>query len=315
MKAAVTSCEVARVSVVMDNFIDSLLPDGPFVKRRPFLTPEGKFVPPMLAEHGLSLLVETVDGEDRKKILMDAGRSTNATLANLRALGVPLEEIEAILLSHAHQDHRGGLRLVLEAVQPRQVPLFIHPDVLEKRLWKFKDGRELLFPPPSRDELVAQADLRVEPAPVLLGPGLMSTGEIPRANDFEGAQISPRFDSIIQRETGMEPDLVKDDQALVINVRDKGIVVVAACSHSGIINTVEHARELTGIRTVYGVIGGFHLTGLPTSLIERTVRELKAMDPAAVCPMHCTGWEASRRLAEEMSDRFVLNSVGSTLIF
>ena len=110
----------------------------------------------------------------------------------------------------------------------------------------------------------------------------------------------------------MEKDTIADDQSLVINMRGKGLAVISGCAHAGIINTVLHARKITGVERVHTVLGGFHLSGpLFEPIIEETIGELKKMAPEVIVPMHCTGWNAVNRFAQAFPDSFVLNSVGS----
>jgi 7,8-dihydropterin-6-yl-methyl-4-(beta-D-ribofuranosyl)aminobenzene 5'-phosphate synthase len=115
------------------------------------------------------------------------------------------------------------------------------------------------------------------------------------------------------REGTWEPDpLILDDQALLVHVEGKGLVVLTGCGHAGIVNIVRYAKKLTGLDTVYAVLGGFHLTGgVFESIIPQTVQALVAEAPEVVVPAHCTGWLATQRLASAMPDAFVLNSVGT----
>ena len=143
----------------------------------------------------------------------------------------------------------------------------------------------------------------------LLEGSLLITGEVDRTTEFEkGMPIHQAL-----RGGDWEPDpLILDDQAAVLHVRDKGLVVLTGCGHAGIVNIVRYAKKLTGIDEVYAVIGGFHLTGgLFEPIIPQTIAALVAESPAIVVPAHCTGWKAVHRLASELPDAFVPNSVGT----
>jgi 7,8-dihydropterin-6-yl-methyl-4-(beta-D-ribofuranosyl)aminobenzene 5'-phosphate synthase len=143
----------------------------------------------------------------------------------------------------------------------------------------------------------------------LLDGSLLITGEVDRTTEFEeGMPIHQAL-----RGGDWEPDpLILDDQAAVLNVRDKGLVVLTGCGHAGIVNIVRYAKKLTGIDELYAVIGGFHLTGgLFEPIIPQTIAALVAESPAIVVPAHCTGWKAVHRLASELPDAFVPNSVGT----
>ncbi len=100
---------------------------------------------------------------------------------------------------------------------------------------------------------------------------------------------------------------------MIVNVRNKGLVILTGCGHAGIINTVKNAQRITGIDKILAVIGGFHLSGaLFEPLIDPTIEELKKLDPAIIVPAHCTGWKATHQIAEGLSDAYIQNSVGST---
>ncbi|MBI4611825.1 MAG: MBL fold metallo-hydrolase [Candidatus Rokubacteria bacterium] len=140
----------------------------------------------------------------------------------------------------------------------------------------------------------------------------MITGQVPRVSDFEkGFPIH-----YAEREGGWELDpWIHDDQAIVMKVRGKGLVVLTGCGHAGLINILTHARTLASGEQIHAVLGGFHLTGgLFDALIPRTVRELQQFSPAVVVPAHCTGWKATHAIAAAMPDAFVQNSVGTTFI-
>ncbi len=111
------------------------------------------------------------------------------------------------------------------------------------------------------------------------------------------------------------PDDIEDDQAIVIEVAGKGLVVLSGCAHSGIVNTINYARQISGVEQVLAVLGGFHLARTPDDEIERTVVELKAFNPALISPAHCTGFKATAALARQMPGSFVLASVGTTYLF
>jgi 7,8-dihydropterin-6-yl-methyl-4-(beta-D-ribofuranosyl)aminobenzene 5'-phosphate synthase len=142
--------------------------------------------------------------------------------------------------------------------------------------------------------------------------GVLFLGEIPRRTDFERG-----FPIAFYQENGLETwDAIEDDTSLVMHVKGKGLVVLSGCAHSGIVNTVLYAREVTGIEKVHAVMGGFHLAGpLFEAIIGRTAEELKKLDPAYIIPTHCTGRKAIAYMEREMGDRFILNMSGTKLTF
>jgi 7,8-dihydropterin-6-yl-methyl-4-(beta-D-ribofuranosyl)aminobenzene 5'-phosphate synthase len=140
---------------------------------------------------------------------------------------------------------------------------------------------------------------------------VLVTGEIERTTDFEKGLPH----AYLERGGKTEPDRILDDQGLVVHLKGKGLVIITGCAHSGIINTIQFAQKLTEISSVYAIIGGFHLSGPKfESIIPRTLEELKVINPAVICPMHCTGWKATVEIARKMLHQFVLNSVGTTLV-
>ena len=147
---------------------------------------------------------------------------------------------------------------------------------------------------------------------VLPGGDVLFLGEIPRRTDFEKGLPSAHY-----REGGVEKwDPIEDDTSLVMNLRGKGLVILSGCAHSGIVNTVRYAKEITGVEAVHAVMGGFHLGGpLFEPIIEKTTEELKTFDPAYVIPTHCTGRKAMAHMEKEMPDRFILNMSGTRLTF
>ena len=146
------------------------------------------------------------------------------------------------------------------------------------------------------------------PTPVV--PGAYLTGMVERVTDYE--KIPPTFitrkgDQFVQEE-------FIGEQAIVLNAKGKGLVVLSACAHRGIVNTVKHAQKITGIKKVHAVIGGFHLTGASPELIQKTIADIKDIGPDYIAPTHCTGFEAISAFAREMPDQFILNTAGTRYI-
>jgi 7,8-dihydropterin-6-yl-methyl-4-(beta-D-ribofuranosyl)aminobenzene 5'-phosphate synthase len=149
-----------------------------------------------------------------------------------------------------------------------------------------------------------------------IGDEVLVTGEIPRTNNFEKG--FPNHYSLVEEEEGkMEPDpLIKDDQAIILKVKDKGLVIVTGCGHAGIINTLNYAKELAEEDRIYAVLGGMHLSGgLFEQIIPRTVEELEELKPRFVVPCHCSGLKAVNEIARKMPNAFIQNSVGTNYIF
>jgi 7,8-dihydropterin-6-yl-methyl-4-(beta-D-ribofuranosyl)aminobenzene 5'-phosphate synthase len=171
------------------------------------------------------------------------------------------------------------------------------------------------MPPPNHNDLDREGVSIVEErGPSLLLDGMiLVTGQVERETDFEkGFPLQ-----FARTPDGWEPDTwIWDDQAVVCHVKNKGLVVVSSCSHSGAINVLRHAQHMTGVTTVYAFVGGMHLTGgLFEPIIPRTIAELAAIGPAVVVPGHCTGWKATQEIARTLPEAFVQSSVGTRLHF
>lgn len=299
----------AEVTILVDNYLDMFTAPTTDIDRRPPFSLDR----PLLAEHGLSCLVRVSAGGRTHDILMDTGISPGCMLHNARQLNFPLDRVEALVLSHGHFDHTGGIGPFL-AQAGRQVPLILHPDAfLSRRLNNPKHGSANL-PTPDRAELEkAGADILLRAGPSALASGyLLVTGEVERTTPFEKG-----FPGMEYRDgNAWVPDPIRDDQALVINVKGKGLVVISGCAHAGIINTVRYARKITGVGKIHAVMGGFHLTGpLFAPVIQPTIDEMKRIDPAYVIPMHCSGWDAINRFMQAMPGRVILNTVGTKYVF
>ena len=156
-------------------------------------------------------------------------------------------------------------------------------------------------------------DLRESTGPTVIGGGLfLVTGEIPRRTDFEHG-----LPGSLMVENGKEiPDTVPDDQAVVIDLKESGLVVVSGCAHAGIVNTILYSRECTGGRPIYAVIGGFHLNGEPfRPAIQPTLEAVKRENPALVSPMHCTGLEAKSIFRNQLGTAYAESTVGTNFVF
>ena len=223
--------------------------------------------------------------------------------------------MEAIVLSHGHPDHNAALVKVIEYLPTKGVPLIVHPDAFLNRRLKLPDNKQIIMPrfeeAPLED---AGAVIVKNRDPYLLADGAMLvTGEIPRVTDFEKG-FPPNYAEI---DGEIRPDpLIRDDQAVVLKVKDKGLVVLSGCAHAGIINSVLYAKGLTGEERVHAVIGGFHLSGpLFEPLVDRTIDDLKKINPKVLVPTHCTGSNAMFTIRKEMPDAFVHNCVGTRYVF
>jgi 7,8-dihydropterin-6-yl-methyl-4-(beta-D-ribofuranosyl)aminobenzene 5'-phosphate synthase len=265
-----------------------------------FAVPRG-----MLGEWGLSVLVE----RDDRKILLDAGGGISAA-RNGDLLGIDWERIDAMVLSHGHYDHTGGLRDVLPKIRKR-IKVVAHPDVFDAKFIQFSkdDPPRYIGIPFQRVELESLgADFQLTSEPVWLSENVVTSGEIPMITDFE--TIDP---GLCVREDGeMIPDPLGDDQALFIKT-GLGLLVVLGCAHRGTINTLHHARNVTGVETIYCVIGGTHLIRASELQMEMTIATLREFGVQRLGVSHCTGMPAAIRLAQEFGPGFFFNNAGSVV--
>lgn len=286
---------------------------------------------PLLAEHGFSALIGTDDSDE--KILWDAGVSKVALIENMHRMEIDPRTISKIALSHGHQDHYAAMTDLLNELKllPEekewgetvtkeeveewmagfQIPIVAHPAAFRERWWVNDDGKMVgpFLPPPEMEWKAARAKIILSEEPYKLSQGCWTTGFIPRTS-FEH---SGRPTKLLYRDgSDFKPDDLEEDQAIVINVKDKGLIVLSGCAHSGIVNTVKHAKAFTGIDTIYAIIGGFHLARANDDEIEKTIEYIKSTKPTYVIPSHCTGFSAIGQFAQGMPEEFIEGIVGTT---
>lgn len=310
--AAVDKVEILTLQ---DNYIEMTAMDDNAIVSRAIPLKEGEFRASILAEHGFSALVKTtVDGKVHT-LLFDFGFSENGAAQNIKTLGVDMTAVEAIALSHGHSDHTGGMDQMTALIGRKDIPFVVHPSVFKSpRYLKVREEFKINFPKLTRERL-EQAGLKVvearEPYP-LLDRTILFLGEIHRSTDFEkGFPIAHFVENDVEKW-----DAIEDDTSIVMNLKDKGLVILSGCAHAGIINTILYARKVTGIEKIHVVMGGFHLSGaIFEPIIDRTAEELKKLSPRYVIPAHCTGRKAIMKIEREMPGQFILNMSGTKLTF
>lgn len=314
LSASLKPVDRVEILTLMDNYIDLLLPPSDIMARPP-LAKEGKIqADTLLAEHGLSLLITVYRGEEKHTILLDTGYTKVGVLHNIEQLGVNINDIEVVVISHGHMDHTGCLHGILDKM-PGRTPVVLHPGAfVYPRYTATPDGDKRLWPRTLVKEDLEQKNVEIieSKTPMLIADDMvMVTGEVERATPFEKGMPN----ALVEIGGKIEKDPIADDQALVINLSGKGLVVISGCAHAGIVNTAMFAQKITGEQNIYAVLGGFHLTGpIFEKIHDETIQGLKEMAPEVVMPMHCTGRKAIGRFEKEFPSSFVLNSVGSKLM-
>jgi len=309
------------VTTLMDNVTDMTMPDqgparrpgrGSAPRRTAALMEDGHVADALLAEHGFSVLVTVAKAGREHRFLFDAGTSPDGVIENMRRLGVDPGSIEAIVCSHGHFDHTTGLDGLIRALGRVNMPVLIHPHFWRRRRIVLP-GRDPLEIPTTSRRALGEAGFEVieEQQPsFLFGGSVLVTGEVPRTTGYEPG--FPPQHAWLDGRWQADP-LVLDDQALIINVTGKGLVVITGCGHAGVVNIARYAQRLTGGQPLYALLGGFHLGGpLFEPLIPRVLADLAAMNPGVLVPAHCTGWRAQHAMSARFPAAFVPNTVGTS---
>ncbi len=309
------------VTTLVDNVFDALLPADAHTTRASFgvgrvAAPQfdgGSTAAGLRAEHGFSALVTVRRDTTSTTVLFDTGLSPDAMVVNADRLGIDLGTVQAVVLSHGHFDHAGGLAGLAGKRGARALPLVVHPLIWTRRRLAFPGREPEALPTLSRRALDAEG-LRVierrEPS-LLVNGSVLITGEVDRTTEYERG-MPPSHQAWDGARWQHDP-LVLDDQALVVHVRGRGLVVLTGCGHAGAVNVVRQAMRLTGVDTLHALLGGLHLGGPAFEpIIGPTVEALTAMTPSVLVPGHCTGWRAQHAFAAALPDAWLPNSSGSS---
>jgi 7,8-dihydropterin-6-yl-methyl-4-(beta-D-ribofuranosyl)aminobenzene 5'-phosphate synthase len=222
-----------------------------------------------------------------------------------------VQDVESVILSHGHFDHFGGLPIFLESSK-KELLTIVHPGAFVERRRKLGPDQYSPMPILQEEMLVragADLDLRREASTVASNLILIS-GQVVRRTAFEKG--SPTLEAKVNGRWAI--DAFDDDQALAIDLKGKGLLIIGGCCHAGIINTINHICRVLGKKKVHAVFGGFHLSNAEQAAIVQTVERMQQINPELVVPMHCTGWQATHTFAATMPDQFIRNSVGTTYV-
>lgn len=314
--------DAVTITTLVDNFSDATLVDeGPAHRARlhdsgvtlPAVVMEsGRTLAPLRAEHGFSALVRFQRDGQQHSVLFDTGVSPDGLVENLHCLQLSARDLEAVVLSHGHFDHTAGLDGLARELGRAGMPALLHPDFWNRRRIVIQGREPLELPTISRTALRGVGFEIVEESQprFIFHRSLLVTGEVDRTTGYEPG-IPPQ--EKYQAGRWLPDPLVLDDQALVLNLRGRGLVVLTGCGHAGIVNIVRYARSLTGIERVYAVLGGFHLGGpIFEPIIPFVCEALAEVGPELIVPTHCTGWRATHTLAARFPQVFIQNSVGTS---
>ena len=319
-----------EVQVLVDNVTDNLstLPAGADITHEwAYLIREGLVTEisgdnTCCACHGLALVITVRTGDDEHTVLFDGGPAGYAVRRNGELLATDFGRIDAIVLSHGHWDHAGGLlaalELILDAAGSREVPFHVHPGMFRARASKRPDGQLVPYKEIPDPATLARGGASVVSSPEeqLLQDGrFFLSGEIPRVTPYETGFAGHMS---LSDDGQWEPDpLIMDERFLVVNVKDKGLVVFSACSHAGVVNVLKDAARVFPALPLHAVMGGFHLAGPGMEQrIAETVRDMRDFGLDLIVPGHCTGFRAVHALLNEFGDGVVVPSaVGRFHVF
>lgn len=311
----IPKAEKITITIITDNYYDALRPDYKIAKR--FTPPLNAYISKTFlhAEHGLAYHVETVVNDESHNFLFDYGLDFQGVKRNVELLGIDFTKLEALGLSHDHMDHQGALVDLLKAKREemrRGIPFYVGEQTFVGTYMRRPDG-SIVSLGMKREEIESLGFVKIveinDPTPII--PGAYFVGKIEQVTDYE--KIPPVF--LAKKGNDFVQETFIGEQAVILNVKGKGLVVLSGCAHRGIINTVRQGQKMTGIEKVHAVIGGFHLIGAKPELVQRTIADFKVIAPDYIVPTHCTGFEAITAFAREMPDQFIINTVGTKYIF
>lgn len=331
---AVPTIEGLKIRVLTDSSYDTPRPGtSKWVKvtRAPF-TSQSDFRKTLHNEWGLSLALESRIGTDTRNILLDYGYTTNALLNNMEIVGFDSSKVQALIVSHGHFDHYGGLIGWLQKNRdrlPADLTLYAGGEdnfcvrKAARGSGQFAEGGVL-----DRRELAAlKVKVVLCPDPTVVAGHAFTTGTIaPRS--FE--RILPNTFVEYTKKDGLGcdipeaaakaggkpvPDEHLNEHATCFNLKDRGLVVISSCGHRGIINSTLQAMQVSGIKKVHAVLGGFHLFPADDEYVRRTVAELKTLNPDVVIPFHCSGPGMVTVMREQMGDRLLTSTTGTEFTF
>lgn len=253
--------------------------------------------------NGISFWLEISSGDIHRTILFDVGPVAEALIYNAEKLNLKLPDVDMIVLSHCHFDHTAGLSGVIASIG-HEVPIFAHPDVFRPNFALRPEFMNYAMVGENRRENIERLGgyFVLTKSPIEPVPGFMVTGEVERTTHFEESGGVSCF--TVDVEGKLVPDKLQDDYSVVINLSDRGIVVLTGCGHAGPVNIVKHCVNISGVDKVEGIMGGFHLLQASQERTDLTIEELKKFKPRWIAPMHCTGVIPTAKMASAFKEAF-----------
>ena len=265
-------------------------------------------------EHGLAFHVETVVNGQSHAFLFDFGVNVQGVMRNMELLEIDFSKLDALAISHHHSDHGAvALKEILQAKRgeiPKGIPLYVGEQFFAGAYEKKSNGSMIDLLMLNKDALESVGVIKIveisTPTPIVTG-AYSDGGHVPQVTEYE--KIPPHL--MTKQDGQFVHDEFIGEQTIIMNVKGKGLVVLSGCAHRGIVNIVKHAQQITGIQKVYAIIGGFHLATASPEKIQKTIADIKAIDPDYIIPLHCTGFGVTAAFAREMPEQFILNTVGT----
>jgi 7,8-dihydropterin-6-yl-methyl-4-(beta-D-ribofuranosyl)aminobenzene 5'-phosphate synthase len=309
----IPEAEKIVITVITDNLVDTLQPHYKIAKRVGRTT--SPFDNALHGEHGLAYHIETVVGGESHSCLFDFAADPQGVMKNMNLLKIDFKKVEALALSHDHWDHQAALLDILKAKRDecrKGIPFYVGEQFFVGTFSRRPGGNIISLLALKREDIEGLGFVKIveikDPAPII--PGAYLSGKIEQVTDYE--KIPPSF--VARKGNEFVQETFIGEQAVILNAKGKGLVVLSGCAHRGIVNTVKQAQKMTGIEKVHAVMGGFHLSGAKPEVIQKRIADIKAIRPDYIVPTHCTGFEAISAFAREMPDQFILNTAGTQYI-